>query len=396
MKKPTVHSQSILFRFYTFTFFRDLAFFSAVLVPFFTEWGHLPQSTIMVIQSWFMLWIFFLEVPTGVIADKFGRKYSLALGSFIGAIAALVYGTIPELWVFLLGEFLFAVGVALTSGADEAWLYDSLKVLGKEDESKKYFGIAHSIHLVGIFVAAPIGSLIAYYFGVNAPMYLTAIPILISGLVALSMKEPPRITKNNEGAGFLMMGWQGIKYLLQHKQLRVLALDMTLVSSAAYFVIWTYQPLLKNVNTPLYLFGFGHAFLVLCEVIISSNFTKLDRLFGSGKGYLKFSGALTIVMFVVAALLPSIYTVIAFIMLAGGFGLTRQEYMASYLNKFIQSSDRATVNSAISMGKRFMLVILNPIIGFAIDESLYLGLILVALIPIYTVFFSKHLDSLED
>src|SRR3989344_3248955 len=117
-----------------------------------------------------MFWFFILEIPTGAIADYIGRKHSIALGALVVAVAALVYGSVAEFEIFLLGEFLFAAAMALISGADEALLYDSLKEAGREEERKKVFGRANSFHLLGMLVAAPIGSFIAAKQGLNAPM----------------------------------------------------------------------------------------------------------------------------------------------------------------------------------------------------------------------------------
>src|SRR5258708_34388272 len=84
-----------IYQYYAFAFFRNLSFYSAVLIPFFTLWGHISLGQTQLLQSWSMLWIFLLEVPTGVIADRFGRKYALALGSIIVAVAVLIYGSLP-------------------------------------------------------------------------------------------------------------------------------------------------------------------------------------------------------------------------------------------------------------------------------------------------------------
>ena len=177
-----------VWRYYAFNFFKSLAFFSAVLVPFFTDWGHISLFQAQILQSWFMLWIFILEVPTGAVADYFGRKHSLALGALIVTFGALIYGSTPKFEVFLLGEFLFAACFALISGADDALLYDTLKEAGREDESKKYFGRAHSFELLGILISALIGSLIASEFGLNTPMLFTAVPFFIAALIAWSIK----------------------------------------------------------------------------------------------------------------------------------------------------------------------------------------------------------------
>ena len=87
---------------YLYAFFKNFAFFSAVLVPFFTDWGHISIFQVQILQSWFAIWVFILEVPTGAVADKIGRKHSLTLGSSLIALATIVYGSIPSFTIFLL------------------------------------------------------------------------------------------------------------------------------------------------------------------------------------------------------------------------------------------------------------------------------------------------------
>jgi len=380
--------KSTVWRYYLFCFLKNFAFFSAVLVPFFTQWGQISLTQVQVLQSWFMFWIFLLEVPTGAIADYLGRKHSLALGAIIATVAALVYGSVPRFAVFLLGEFLFAMSAALISGADSALLYDTLKEAGKEDESKKIFGRAHTFHLLGVFISAPLGSLIASHFKLNAPMLFSAIPMILAALIAWSIKEPVVRGKTSESKRYLDIAKKGFSYFRNHKTLRLLAFDAIIVASAAYFVIWLYQPLFISMKVPVVYFGWFHASLVGIEMLIASNFVRLEKLFGSGKAYLRFTAVITSVAFLITAAFPNIVTVILLIVLAGGFGLTRLELMSAYMNRFIPSEQRATVLSSISMFRRFTLVFLNPVIGFTADHSLRFALIVVGLLPWLVFLFS--------
>lgn len=379
---------STVYRYYAFSFLKSAALFSAVLVPFYTQWGNLQQSQIQILQSFFMLWIFLLEVPTGVIADKYGRKFSIGLGALIFAVAALVYGSIPRFEIFLLGEFLAAVGVSLISGADDALLYDALKEAGVEENSKKVFGRARSFELAGIFVAAPIGSLVAAKLGLNAPFLFTAIPFFLAALIGWSIKEPKIKESKSESKRYLDIAINGLKFFMSHKTLRRLALDSILVSAAGYFIIWLYQPLLIKVGVPIIYFGLLHALLVASQIVVASNFVRLEKLFHGAKNLLAFSAVITGITFAVAGLYPSLVTALLFITLAGGFGLTRGELMGVYLNRLIQSHQRATVLSSISMFRRLFLVLLNPIVGFTADRSLNLALLGVGLLPLLVFLFS--------
>lgn len=385
-----------IWRYYIFSFLKDFSFFSAVLIPFFTQWGHISLTQAQILQAWFLFWIFILEIPTGAIADHIGRKYSLALGGIVVSAAALVYGSMPKFEVFLLAEFLFATAMALISGADSALLYDSLKEIGKEEESKKVFGRAQSFHLFGIFLAAPLGSFIAFKFGLNAPMLFSAIPFFLAAIIALTIKEPLIYQRTSESKRYLEIARKGFSYFRGHKTLRLLALDAIIVASAAYFVVWLYQPLFMQIKTPILYFGYFHALLVGVEILIASNFVFFEKLFGSAKAFLKFSALITSFSFILTAIFPNIFTVFLFIIFAGGFGLTRLELMTAYMNRFIPSEQRATILSSVSMFRRFALVLLNPVIGFTADHSLRLAFLVVGLLPLIVFFFSPIEQEMLD
>ncbi|MDP3093559.1 MAG: MFS transporter [bacterium] len=363
--------------YYAFSFFKAFSLFSAVLIPFFTVWGGISLFRVQLLQSWFMFWIFILEIPTGIVADRFGRKYSLAAGGVIVALAAILYGSFPRFEMFLAGEFLFAIAIAFMSGADKALLYDALKESNREEDSKKVFGRAKSFEYLAMFVSAPLGGIVAAKFGLNAPMLFSCIPFLLAAIIAFLINEPKRYQTTLESRRYLDIAKKGISFLRHHKKLRIIAIDGILVAAAAYFVVWFYQALLIRLNVPVLYFGYFHAFLVATEIIITSNFVRLEKLFGSGKNFLKFGTLATGATFLLVAVLPNVFTVILFLLFAGGFGLTRLELMFVYMNKLIPSEQRATILSSISMFKRFMLVALNPLVGLIADKSLTIALFLV-------------------
>lgn len=381
--------RSTTHRYYLFSLLKDCAFFTAVLVPFFTEWGGISLFQVQILQSWFMFWLFVLEVPTGAIADKFGRKHSMALGGVVVTIAVLVYASMPNFAIFLLAEFLFAVAMALISGADSALLYDALKESGNEDQSKKIFGRAHSFHLLGMLIAGPVGSLIAAQFGLRAPTLASAIPFLLAAGVAWSIPEPKRGNTTSQSPNYLETVRGGLSFLRHHRFARILTLNAILVSAAVYYVVWFYQPILTELSVPIIYFGWLHAVLVGFEIIVASNFARFERWFGSDQRYLNFTALVTVATFLLVALLPNLLTVLLFIIFAGGFGLTRLEYITVILNKNIPSGQRATVLSSISMFRRFALFIINPIVGLLATRSLWLALALVGLLPLLTFFLPK-------
>ena len=198
-----VETRGITWRYYLFSFLSGLTFYTAALVPFYTDWGHISLSQVQFLQAWLMFWAFVLEIPTGVIADKFGRKHSVALGSLMTFLALIVYGAVPNFWAFLLAELFLAAGLALVSGANEALLYESLREEKNEKEFKKRFGRSFSIGQFAAIISAPLGGIIASKYGLNIPMYVTAFPTLIAIIVIMSAKEPILKHKGSESKKYL-------------------------------------------------------------------------------------------------------------------------------------------------------------------------------------------------
>ena len=278
--------------------------------------------------------------------------------------------------------------MSLISGADRALLFDALKEARQEEMAKKVFGKAYSFEMLGMLLAAPLGGLLASRFGLNAPLLFTAASFLTAALLAWSIREPGFHQKVSESRRYLKIAKEGISFLRHHRGLQKLALDAVVVAAAAYFVIWFYQPLLISFKVPIIYFGLIHAALVATEMLVAANFVRLEKLAGSGRNYLRFSALATGLAFLLAASFPSLVTTSLLIIFAGGFGLTRLELMFAYMNRFIPSAQRATILSAVSMLRRFALVIINPVVGLVADNSLRLALLAVGLLPVILFFFS--------
>ncbi|WP_256257485.1 MULTISPECIES: hypothetical protein [unclassified Paenibacillus] len=91
-------------------------------------------QTVVYAEIIFALTIVAAEVPTGIAADKWGRKAMIVAASFLGCCEFLILLYAAEFWHFALVVFLAAIGSSASSGAEEALLYDSLLAEGRESE----------------------------------------------------------------------------------------------------------------------------------------------------------------------------------------------------------------------------------------------------------------------
>ncbi|MDP2750620.1 MAG: MFS transporter, partial [Nanoarchaeota archaeon] len=344
--------KSNIWKLYFFQFLLGFHFFSGVLIPFFTLWGGLTLSQVMILESIFMFSLFLFETPTGAIADRFGRKISIMLASVFFTIGFLVYASYPNFYVFALAEAILGLSVSLISGANEALAYDTLKKIKKEKESKRIFKNFETAYLLAILISAPIGGFLAYYIGMREIMLASAIPSFIGIFVALSIKEPDFVVKKKEKKGYFKILSSGINYFRKHTVLKYLAFDAITIALIVYYIIWLYQPKLMAFNLPIVYFGIVHSLIVIAELLVLSRMAYFEKLTGK-KNYLFFSSLIVGVGFILLAITRNVYVAIALILIVGGVGLTRKTLFNSYYNKYIDSKNRATVLSTISMTQRF-------------------------------------------
>jgi MFS family permease len=346
-------------------------FISSVLVPFFRDWGGISFTQIFFLNAWFMLWSFFLEVPTGTIADFWGRRASLVLGCVAGVVAVAVYTSTPSFAVFLAGEIVFACAHTLMSGADEALLYDSLVATDTTERSKTAFARLASFQMGGIILGAFGGSLIASTFGsVRLPLMLQAVPLACGALLALTLYEPPRAAAGSSAPGYADILRDGIRYFAHHRVLRGLTLDMVSIGCVTWLIIWLYQPLLERAGVGLTWFGPVHAVMCIGQIVILNNIARLESVLGSKRRLLLAGAVLPGVAFLILGMTTLIPAVLLCIWIAAGFGLSRTALFSSYMNKHIPSAHRATVLSCISMQRTLAIAIVNPIAGALADWSI--------------------------
>ncbi len=379
-------------------------FVSSVLIPFFRDWGGLSFTGIMLLNAWFMLWNFLLEIPTGTVADVWGRRTSVALAFVVAAAGVLIYVSRPEFMIFLVAEVFLAAAMTLLSGADEALVYDSLKESAGLDQktldrqAQTVIARLESFKLGGILIGALFGSLIAKHYGLTMPFKAWLAPLAVGGILALTLHEPRHRRQNSDrDEAYSQVLLAGVRYFIDHAVLRLLALDMIVIAALSFMIIWTYQPLLEASGVDLVYFGTVHAAMVVGQILLLANVARLERLFGSQKRLLLAAPILTGISFIVLGTTQVLPIVVVSIVLVASFGLARAVLFSAHFNRLIPSEKRATVLSTISMFRMVAIAIVNPLVGLGVDHSLAwtavgLGVAIMVMALVSRV-EEKHLDE---
>ena len=130
-----------------------------------------------------------LEVPTGAIADLFGRRRTLIAAHLVLLCAVLLLQIGGNMAVLLGYAVLSAFARGLNSGTDEALLFDSLREDGQEHHFKQVIGVYHALWPLG----ATLGSIAGGYLAERS-LHLTVsasfVPVLIALILTFFLKEP--------------------------------------------------------------------------------------------------------------------------------------------------------------------------------------------------------------
>jgi MFS family permease len=343
---------------YMDSLFFHMHFIAAVLVPFFTDWGGISFSKVLVLNSWYLFCVFLFEIPTGTVADFFGRKISMLLGSIVSILAICVYVSYPNFYVFMAGETIWAVAFTLKSGANEALIYDSLKMIGREERSKIVFSRMESFKMAGILTGGLLGGVVARYGGLKMPLLSMIVPFGLSAVFVAMLQEPPsgeKVTKDS----YVQILKGGMDFFARHRILKILTFDMVAIGSFTFLVIWAYQVLLQKVGVNIIYFGMVHAMMCLAQIAVLQSFNRFEKYLGRKRRLLAATALIAGIGFIGLGLSNSAWVILSLIVVTAGFGLSRTPLYISYMNKFIPSDKRATVLSVTSMARNIGIGLAN-------------------------------------
>jgi MFS family permease len=392
--------KGVVWRSYLVSFFNGLTFYIAVLVPFYTQWGGLTLTQVQLLQSWLMFWIFIFNAPAGALADIFGRKIIIAIGCIFNAISSIMYVLYPGFYPFLLAEFIGAVGLSFVSGAGSSLLYDSLKESGLENNFKRIFGRSIAFTQTAAVIASISGGIIASKFGIQYPMLFSSIPLIIVGLIILTVNETkPKVVKKMDDV--FKTTKEGLSYLKNHTKLRQIVINDVFTYSSAYFLMWLYQPALQKLGLSIIYFGFIRAAFSLSGIMFTLDLDKLEKFFGSKEKFLVISSVLCSIVLILIAIFNNIPLIILAILILGGIGLARTMVINSMMNDLIKSEIRVTVISGTMMISTLLYTIMNPLVGYLADHSIRMAFMLIGIIPLIILFIfpikkNKHMKYTKD
>ncbi len=335
--------------------FRDPIFWGPVLIISLMRLGKMELSDIYIMEGIVLIGFMILEIPSGALADLIGRKKTIMVGGLFQLASKIWFACITSPFDVWCANILWMIGASLTSGADSALLYDSLKEDGREGEYRKIEGRATGNWLFLVAIGSLVAGFLAEY-SLRLPAILSIPGVLFSSAVPFFFKEPPATKKYAPQEQIAIMK-KSFLFVMTHKKVIWILGFTTMIAVASKIWFFTYNPYFELVNLDLKYYGI--IFFVLN--IIAWCFSRYADFFSkkmSEKGIMKLMVFLVGMPILFMGSVVSVFSVGMVFLQNVVRGFTKP-FFAEFLNRHLDSENRATVlsiQSAVSGLAQFIFL----------------------------------------
>jgi DHA3 family tetracycline resistance protein-like MFS transporter len=297
--------------------------------------------------------ILLLEIPTGLVADMFGRRISMILSAAVSVLSGAIFIFFPFLAGFIVAEIVAGLGETLRSGALEAWLVDSLKHEGREDRQKHAFAQGTKFKTAGNLCGLILGGYLA-----SLDMKLLWVPFTVISLglclfLVLRMKEHYRPEKTNRTSVSTSMT-ETIKQSLRVLRSQTLILGLLLLALFSEFSFETISQYWQvhfgeNLLIPTAYFGWILAGASVVTILFVGKVARLSERLKRDVTFLVVLEAILLgsLLFISLAVSP-VLAVVFFVLLQASVNF-KEPILLDVFNRHIPSEQRATLLSFKSL-----------------------------------------------
>ena len=337
------------------------------------------------------------EVPTGVVADTRGRRFSFLLGAFTLLASTLLYLLMWSIqapfWGWAIASALLGLGFTFFSGATQAWLVDALHASDFTGDLESVFARAQVVSGGAMLAGSVLGGVIAQLTNLGVPYIVRAAMLGVTLLVAwLFMRDigfsPQRGVSAIGAVRNVVNG--AVDGGLRNPPVRWLMLASPFSAGVGIYAFYAMQPyLLELYGDPnaYGVAGLAAAFVAGAQIVGGALVPWFRRFFRLRTDALILTGALSAVFLVLIGLTTSFLVALA-LLAAWCIALALSYPMhQAFINGIIPSEQRATVLSFDALMGSAGGVVAQPLLGRAADvygyatSYLIAGVISAAVVP---------------
>lgn len=375
---------------YFYTFINNLNMASCIWVLYLGYHG-MNLMQIGILEGIYHLTGILFEIPSGAIADLLGRKRSLLVGRILMAVSCIIMLFSTTFTGFAISFVLQSLSGNFNSGAEEALVYDSLKLIAKENTYPAISGRINMLIEVSQSIATVAGGILAEYsFGFC--YFVCVIIAILSIIPALCMTEPPLQDSHDLDVAPKTTIYDTV--CRHFRESRDVLKDNPRIFSVIVFYSTVFAAFtLLFFYSQQYFIDLGLNKIELSIVMLFAGIaaclgallnTKLYQIFHEKIALI---GALTIAVCIIAFGLKNLYIAFGALLVSDFFNSALYPIQSDTLNRLIPSEKRATLLSVNSMFFSIFMILMFPLVGAIADvvglavSFIIIGIFVLVVVP---------------
>ncbi|HYI66013.1 MAG TPA: MFS transporter [Candidatus Limnocylindrales bacterium] len=328
-------------------------------------------------NAFFTLGQVIFEVPTGVVADTRGRRFSFLLGAATLLVSTLLYLVMwnlhAPLWGWAIASILLGLGFTFFSGATEAWLVDALTATGFSGSLESVFGRAQVVSGGAMLVGSVAGGVIAQLTDLGVPYIVRAGMLGVTLAVAWWLMHdlgftPERGVSPVTAVRTVISG--AVDGGLRNRPVRWLMLAAPFTVGVGFYAFYAFQPYLLELfgdPTAYGIAGLAAAVVAGAQILGGLTVPFVRRLFKRRTDALILGGLVTVALMALIGLTTSFVAALALMTVWCLIFAMTSPIRQAFINGLIPSQQRATVLSFDSLIGSTGGVVAQPALGRTAD-----------------------------
>ena len=332
-------------------------------------------------NAFFTAGMVLFEVPTGVVADTWGRRASYLLGTVTLSASTFLYYLMWQLnapfvlWAIV--SILIGLGFTFFSGAVEAWLVDALDFAGYKGGLESVLGRGQMISGVAMLGGSVLGGVVAQATSLGVPFLLRVAVLVAMFVVAYMLMKDMGFTPEPASRPLHAMREvlsASIQHGLKNRPVRFIMLAAPFVSGVGIYTFYALQPyLLELYGDPeaYSIAGLAAAIVAGSQILGGYVAPRIRRLFKKRTTALILGTTSSALILALLGVTEVFWLALALLVIWGLIFAADMPIRQAYLNDMIPSKQRATVLSFDSLMGSSGGVVIQPVLGRSADIYSY-------------------------
>lgn len=358
--------ESNIWKYYLYHFLMEFQLWYPIWVVYLVEERGLSLTQVTLVDVPFWIAVILLQIPSAAVADRWGRKPMLFAAATALAGATVLFGTAQTFPLLMVSYLIWGVSFAFLYGTESAFIFDSLKAMGREEEYPKIYGRAWGLATAAILLGTLLGAPLAEATSLPFPIILSGGIAGLAAVSALSFHEPrpegparaPLYGDIIADSGRIMRANPAVRYAVLFYGL------ITIGYIAPYFF---FQPFLTGHGVDVGDIGFWQTPTRLAGVFGALSAALLLVKLGERATFWAMPAAL-VASFVLLGTWDSLWAVAGFPVIFFVVILS-QPAVTAYLNRRVPTEQRATVLSMTNLVRSLVIIPAAPLFGVIADEA---------------------------